>query len=272
MNACNGLFYYPTRVAYSRPEEQPTRCEQVAFASGDGTRLHGWLLHPAGGAAAEGTVLFFHGNAQNLSSHVNFVNWMPIEGFRVFIFDYRGYGRSEGKPAREGIHQDCLAAIAYLRGRSDIDATRLLVFGQSLGGACGLAALGEGIAEQGEEFRRGIRGIAVESSFHSYRGIANTVLGGTFLTWPLVWCLIGNGHSPADSIERLASIPLLVIHGDADPVVPFSQGERLFRAAPEPKEFWRVPGGGHTAALCELGPVYRPRLLAFFRECLRSGE
>ncbi len=269
MNACNGLFYYPTRTIYSRPEQQPTRSEEVWFASADGTLLHGWFLHAAGEGVPSGTVIFFHGNAQNLTSHVYFVNWLPVLGFQLFVFDYRGYGRSEGRVTRAGVHEDCIAAIDYVRGRADVDAERLLIFGQSLGGACALAALGEGIRERGAEFRRGIRGIAVESAFVSYRGMANRALGGTFLTWPLVWVLIGDAHSPAGSLEHLAPIPLLVIHGDRDRVVPFDRGEELFARAPEPKEFLRVEGGDHTSAFTMFAAVFRPRLVEFFEVCLR---
>ena len=183
---------------------------------------------------------------------------MAGRGYNVFVFDYRGYGDSEGSPERSGIIADSRAALDYIRGRKDIDGSRLLVLGQSLGGACALAALGEGSAE-------GVRAIAIDSSFLSYRGVANSVLGGTVLTKPLVWLLISPGHDPADSIGKLEGVPLLFIHGDADRLVKISNGRELFDAAPEPKRFIAVSGASHMHAL---EGSTKDELVKFFSEAL----
>ena len=258
MIGCNRLFYYPSSRQYRSPSDLSVPVEDVRFKSADGTGLHGWLLRPVEGREAVGTVVHFHGNAQNLSAHVGFVAWLAERGFNVFIFDYRGYGKSEGSPNRSGVIADSRAALDYIRGREDIDGSRLLVLGQSLGGACALAALGEGSTE-------GVRAIAIDSSFLSYRQVANSVLGGTVLTKPLVWLLISPGHDPADSIGKLEGIPLLFIHGDADRLVKISNGRELFDAAPEPKRFLTVAGAAHLHAI--EGPV-RDELVKFFSESL----
>ena len=107
--------------------------EPVHFASEDGTGLYGWFLPARGEAAA--TVLFLHGNAENISTHIASVAWLPARGFNVFLFDYRGYGASGGKPTLAGAQHDTEAAMQVLLLRADIDRSRIVVFGQSLGGA-----------------------------------------------------------------------------------------------------------------------------------------
>ena len=258
MIGCNRLFYYPSARQYSTPSDLAVPVEEVEFKSADGTSLHGWLLRPPGGREALGTVVHFHGNAQNLSSHVRFVDWLAERGYNVFVLDYRGYGRSGGSPKRAGVIADSRAALEYIRGRKDIDASRLLVLGQSLGGACALAALGEGSTE-------GVRAIAIDSAFLSYRQVANSVLGGTVLTRPLVALLISREHDPEDTIARLAGIPLLFIHGDRDGIVPLSNGQALFEAAPEPKKFLLVPGARHMHAI---EGETKDELVKFFAESL----
>lgn len=260
---CGGVFYQPDSYEYRRLDPMHAPMEDVTFPSRDGTRLHAWLLNAPGGGSAKGTVIHFHGNAQNLTGHVSFVDWLPACGFNVFSFDYRGYGTSEGSPTRSGIHQDGLAALDYVRGRNDVDRDKLLIFGQSLGGACALAAVGEGD-------QSGIRGVAVESTFYSYQSVANEKLGGTFFTYPLVWLLISNRHSPKASVAKISPIPLLVIHGDADEVVSIGQGRALFDAAEDPKQFWEVPGGGHTPAMER--DEYRSKLVSYFEECLNPRK
>lgn len=213
-------------------------------------------------ASGGGTVIHYHGNGRNLTAHVGHVDWLPAAGYDVFLFDYRGYGRSHGAPGRDGVHADAQAALRYVRSRDDVDPDRILALGQSLGGAVCLAALGEGD-------RTGVRGIAVDSTFLEYRSVANSRLGGTFLTYPLVWLLVSGDHDPADSIGELAGTPLLVMHGDADRTVPMSEGEAVFAAASEPKEIVRHADGYHTRFLQTTAG--RQRLLRFFSECL-SGQ
>lgn len=179
----------------------------------------------------------------------------------MFVFDYRGYGESAGSPSRDGVFADAGAALDYVRARPDVDARRLLVFGQSLGGAIATAALGEhGTA--------GVRGFAVDSTFGSYIAMGNAVLGGTFLTWPFAWLLLSDAHAPEQSVANIAPVPMLFLHSTHDPVVPISQGRRLFDAAGEPKQFVELAEAGHTVATyTERG---RAQLVAFFERCLAA--
>lgn len=262
-------FYWPSDKWYNDPADHGLAYENVTFNSPDGTPLHAWFL-PAQPGPPVGTVIYFHGNAQNLTAHFQAVSYMPGEQFNVFIFDYRGFGKSEGTPSRQGIHEDCVAALDYIATRQDVDPARLVAFGQSLGGACGLAAIGE------TDPRR-VRGIAVESTFGNYRAVAAANMAMRPQTWllqPLVWWLVSDGHDPLDTVDRLAGTPLLVIHGDADEIVAFSQGRELFEAMPKPKRFIRHAGGGHVEATSGYPSPerekFRAELIQFFRDCLQD--
>lgn len=229
--------------------------------------LSGWYIHAVG--TPRGTVIHFHGNAQNMTAHLGFVYWLPAEGFNLFVFDYRGYGRSKGKPDRQGVFDDSVAALEYVASRKDVDRSRLLVFGQSLGGANAIAAVGA------TRFP-GIRAVAVESAFSSYRMIVREKLGQmpvlSLLKGPLSQLLIGDDHSPDKAVANIAPVPLLVIHGTADPVVPYSHGKRLFALAREPKHLWTIEGGDHTAAFAAPSSPYRERLVKFFGAAIQAGR
>ena len=147
------------------------------FKAGDGTRLHGWFL-PAAGRAL-GTILFLHGNAENVSTHIMSVRWLPARGFNVFLLDYRGYGASAGVPTQAGVQDDVDSALRTLLARPDVDPDRVVVFGQSLGGA--IAVLSRGAFRLPQH----IRALVVESAFASYRQIAREKLADFWLTWPL---------------------------------------------------------------------------------------
>lgn len=259
----NSMFYYPDHTVYDTPERHGLAYEEVTFASRDGTRLSGWFIPSVG--AARGTVVHFHGNAQNMTSHFAFVSWLPHQGFNLFVFDYRGYGKSAGKPERTGVYEDCLAALDYITTRSGIDHDRLLVFGQSLGGANAIAALGSSP-------RKNVRAVVIDSAFSSYRRIVRDKIGEmpllSLIRYPLSYLLISDGLSPEQHIASLAPTPLLIVHGTADSVIPYHHGKRLFELAGEPKQLWTVDGGGHTSAFMDPSGGYRQRLVGFFTGAL----
>jgi pimeloyl-ACP methyl ester carboxylesterase len=163
------FFFYPDSTRYTTPEQFGLKAEDVTLTAADGAHLHAWFL-PASGAA-KATVLHLHGNAANVSNHLPLVAWLPARGYHVLMLDYRGFGRSQGRPSLDGIVDDALAALAYLRTRSDVDPTRLVVFGQSIGGATALRMLARDAA--------GVRLAIIDSSFPSYRGIARDATAGS---------------------------------------------------------------------------------------------
>jgi fermentation-respiration switch protein FrsA (DUF1100 family) len=261
---CAGrLLYHPTQQVYQTPSDHRLNYEEVSFTSRDGTSLAGWFI-PAIGEAS-GTVIHFHGNAQNMTSHFSFVSWLPRERFNLFVFDYRGYGQSEGTPSRRGVYEDSVAAIQYAASRDDVDASKLLIFGQSLGGANAIAAVARNSFE-------GIRAVVIDSTFYSYRSIVRDKLGDLpvvwLLKWPLSFVMIGNGYSPGPVVDRIAPVPLLLIHGTSDRIIPYHHGHWLFEEAKEPKQLWTVKKGGHTAALSSHRKLYCKKLADYFRKAV----
>ena len=241
-----GMFFYPDRVEYTRPGEFGLPHEDVSIATADGSRLHGWWL-PARGAA-RGTVLHLHGNAANVSNHLPLVAWLPPAGFNVLMLDYRGFGRSESKPTLEGIVEDALAALRYLRGRAGIDAQRLIVIGQSIGGATALRMLAQDHA--------GVRLAVIDSAFASYRGIARDAALQSVVLAPLLPlalpALPAAARDPVAALDRVG-VPLLFVCGTGDEVIPPRHTERLYAAAREPKRIIRVEGALHLEALLRGG-------------------
>jgi hypothetical protein len=263
LTGCTGVFFQPHHIEVRTPDKLGLNYEDVYFESGDGVHLHGWFL-PAQ-APAQGTIFFLHGNAENISTHIGAVYWLPNQHFNVFIFDYRGYGFSEGAPSLPGAIADVESAFKWLLARKDIDPKRIVVFGQSLGGS--LATYFTATTPH----RSSIRALVIESAFSSYRDIAREKLASFWLTWPLQYPLswtVEDDASPIRVIGKVSPIPLLVIHGDADSIVPIVHGRRLYDAAGEPKEFWTVAGGNHIDAFRHVG--YHERFVNYLRKMLEK--
>jgi fermentation-respiration switch protein FrsA (DUF1100 family) len=232
------------------------------FPSLDGTRITG-IFFKSQTQPVKGTVVHLHGNGANITLQWGFSAWLVRQGFNVFVLDYRGYGASQGKPSERGAVEDAIAALRYLRGRPDVDAARLVVLGQSLGGAVAVAA----VAAAPE----GVKALAVESAFSSYRAIVREKLGEFWLTWPLQWplsLLISDRYRPATQARYLPAIPLLVIHGTDDATVSYREGLRLYQAARQPKQLWTIAGGDHVQAFTIFRAQYRAPLVSFFEAAL----
>ena len=265
LTGCTQLFFQPLRPHLHAPSELGVSHQDVYFDTRDGVRLHGWFL-PAQGAA-RGTVLFFHGNAENISTHIASVYWLPAQGYNVLLPDYRGYGLSAGTPTLAGLLEDIDSTVRYALTRPDVDPTRLVILGQSLGGALATDYVAR------SEYRANIRALVVDSAFSSFRGITREKLSAFWLTWPLAWPLgltIDDDHSAIKSVARVSPIPLLVIHGEDDGIVPPEHGQRLYDVAQAPKELWRVPAAGHIQALRL--PAYRARFVRYLNERMGSRD
>lgn len=260
---CNGVFFQPNDRFYYHPHQFGLSHRELRFQSADGTRLHGWFLPAVGPSKA--TIIFFHGNAANISNHIYAVRWLPRAGYDVLLFDYRGYGQSEGEPDRPGAISDGAAAIGLARRMAGGDSHPLIVYGQSLGGALAVNAL----AEAGTE---GVRALILESTFASYQEAARLIMDGAWITWPFqypfAYLFFTDDQSPLDAMQAIAGVPALVIHREGDRTVPFAAGQALFDALPNPdKTFWAVPGGGHIVTFAQPG-AWRAKLTAWIGQRL----
>jgi fermentation-respiration switch protein FrsA (DUF1100 family) len=240
---CTGLIFQPMRELIRTPDEIGLDYREIELEAADGVRLHGWLL-PAT-PPRRGSVLFLHGNAQNISTHIASVAWLPAEGFDVLLFDYRGYGRSGGNPSLSGLQLDFEAALDALLARPETTSAPVVVFGQSLGGALAITALAD--SPQREQ----VRALIVEGAFTGYRALAREKLSDFWLTWPLqvpLGLAIDDRYRPIDAIGELAPMPVLIVHGEEDRVIPPDHAIALYEAARPPKSLWLVPGAGHIQA------------------------
>ncbi len=262
----NSLFYFPDQYNYEPHLKQPIAHEDVWMRSTDGAGLFGWWMKAQG--APKATVVFLHGNAQNLTAHAAYVDWLPAAGYNVLIVDYRGYGLSAGQPTREGVLADAGAAYAYARTRADGTPERMILFGQSLGGANALTLAGR-------EKLPGLKAVVADSAFSNYGRIGREkllkipVLG--WLLWPFSPLLVTGGLSPDLTVQNIAPVPLLLIAGDKDGIVPATHSQRLYEKAGAPRLLWSVPDAAHTEAFGRLRSTYAPRLLSFFDYAL-SGD
>lgn len=265
-SACSNMVFQPEKRYFLNPAKVEQgldiKIENVYFKSSDGTQLHGWFL-PNRVGKKKGTIMFLHGNAQNISAHIRFVWWLPRHGYDVFMPDYRGYGRSEGEAELDGVHLDVQSAMAALLARKDIHPTNLVLYGHSLGGALSITSLAD------SKYRDRFRLLIVENSFTSYRTAAREVLGKFWLTWlfqyPLSWT-VRDDYQPVEAIPRISPIPILLVHGDADPVIAPYHGGELFAAAKEPKEFWLISGADHNSLD---SPQQHERLLQYLDKILK---
>lgn len=254
LSGCGRLFFYPEKELLRTPADIGVAYQDVSFSSLDGTQLHGWFLPASGTARA--TIVFFHGNAENISSHVGAVFWLPAQGYNVFVWDYRGFGQSEGKPDIQGVNRDAQAALDYVASRNDVDPDRLVLFGQSIGAAIALYSAAT--------TKLPIRTVVAESAFTSYPAIMREKMSESLLTWPLQWLSVAvtSQYDPLGAVKAIHA-PVLLIHGDKDKIIPIHHARELFAAANQPRQLWIVKGGGHISAFAPTRLEYRKRFTRY---------
>lgn len=275
MSGCmERLFYYPQPGA-TPPPRHLSGAESVWFNSKDGTRLHGWFIparpaeEPVSQTASDPkspTILHVHGNAGNILSHIWFTEYLPAAGFNLFIFDFRGYGQSEGRArSRRPLIEDTDAALEYLLARREVDPDRIGVYGQSLGGAIALNVMAD---------RAQISAAVIESSFASWRDMAACAIGGGHapgvLCRALAALLIPDTCRPDRAIARI-SRPILLIHGDADSIIPVEHSRQLAAASNGSATLVELPGGDHNS-LRDSHPHVEQLVIEFFNNHLRPAQ
>jgi len=239
-------LYIPSRGYEATPKDAGIPYEEVVFESGDGTRLAGWL------SAADGplTLVVFHGNAGNISHRLDKLRLFRGLGLSVLLFDYRGYGRSEGSPTESGTYLDGLAAVDFL-SRRGVPPERVAYYGESLGCAVALETA----------LRRPPAALILDSGFTS-----TVDMGKAIFPFLPVKLMVRYKYDNIAKIPRLKA-PLLVLHSPEDDIVPFSMGRRLFEAAPEPKRFFETRGD-HNEGFLQT-PGYAESMKKFLAEHVR---
>lgn len=254
--SCSHLFYQPSRYKYADPAQYQLKYEDVYFHSRDGVKLHGWFF-PAQGKA-KGTVVHFHGNAQNLSSHFFSLVWLPAQGYNYFIFDYRGYGASEGSPTQATIHLDALSAIDKADElRKTHGGGKLVVYGQSLGSVISARAVSD--YDQSK-----IALLVQDSPFYSYKMIAFDRLIDVWFLIPLAplgFALVSDEYASWPVLQKI-KVPTLIITGDKDEITPSRYGRTIFKhIGASQKWWWRSPDAAHINAFFVEDGKYRRQLI-----------
>ena len=236
--------FFPDKTIEGTPTDFGLPYEDIWFESEDGVRLHGWLI-PA--STPSHLLLFCHGNAGNISHRLENIRLLHQRGINVFIFDYRGYGRSQGRISEKGFYLDSEAANQVARNWTDQHKAKLVIFGRSLGG---IAATHLGAAQVCD-------GLILESTFTNMGAMARSL-------YPLPFTdrLLGHRLNAMGKISRIR-VPVIFFHGDQDGTVPIQLGRQLYEAAPEPKEFVTLPGAGHNDTYIVGGQAYFNKIEVF---------
>lgn len=214
--------------------------ESVVFTSKSGNKLHGWFIQPKD-KKADITLLHFHGNAGNLLYQFQTMTPLAAKGFQIFMFDYSGFGFSEGKATRENVRLDANSALDYVKSRQEIQGTKLVIYGQSLGGHLS--------AVVGNDRQAEIDGLVIEGAFSSHHDVAAYMVRRIALVGGLARIMVKNGYSAKRSIQTFKK-PLLVIHSTEDEVIPEYMGKKIYKKANTQKEFYEI----NKCHIC--GPIY----------------
>lgn len=245
-----GMIFFPYRDLDATPADWGYAYQDVSIVSDDDVALHGWYIpHPQ----ARRVVLFFHGNAGNISHRGDSIGIFHRLGLNVLIVDYRGYGRSQGSPSEPGLYRDAAASWRYLTGTRGFDPGQIVVFGRSLGGA--VAAQLAATVEPGA--------LILESTLSSARDFARSV-------FPLLSRLVVVRYD-FDTVDSVRQVhcPVLVLHSREDEIMPFALGEKVFEAA-NPPRFLVELQGDHNGGFLQSRPAYERELRVFIDRALAA--
>ncbi|MDD5644328.1 MAG: alpha/beta hydrolase [bacterium] len=239
-------IFYPDKRISAAPSDFGLKYEDLTFYSQDDKKLNGWFI-PADRSAA--TVIYCHGNAGNISHRIDIAKLLNSMGFNVFLFDYRGYGRSKGIPGEKGLYLDAEAAYDYLIMRNDANKDKIILYGESLGGS----------AAYNLALKRDVSAVITFGAFASIADMADIA----FPKIPLKYFIT----MKFDNISKAKAVkcPKLIMHSTDDTTVPFEQAERLFESASEPKEFFKT-SGGHTNEAILNNPLSAEKIKQFITQ------
>jgi len=237
------MVFFPTRSINETPRNWGLKYEDVFLRTADNIQLHGWYIpHPN----AKLTLLFFHGNAGNITHRGDSIKIFHRLGFNVFIPDYRGYGRSEGKPSEIGVYEDAHSAWHYLLSARGQQRENIIIFGRSLGGAVA--------TNLAMDVQPGA--LILESVFSSARDMAKSSLPG------LSHVIFLRFKFDLISMIKQVHCPLLVMHSLDDEIIPYKLGKKVFLAANSPKILMQLQGS-HNIGFLQSQPNYEHNLENF---------
>lgn len=249
-----GFIYFPEKHLIATPADIDLPYEDLYLTTQDGLKINAWFVPFA---KSQRTLLWFHGNAGNIGNRVDLLNLLHRKlKSNVFIIDYRGYGLSEGEISEAGTKADARAAYDYLLSRHDVNPRKIVLFGRSLGAAIAI--------DLATDLEHGA--LILEAPFTSIREMAKKNF--PFLPTSMLLKTRYDSLSKIDSVK----LPLLILHGDQDQVVPFSQGQALFEAANQPKTFYTIPGAGHNDSYVVGGRGYFVALRDFLERTLKENH
>jgi fermentation-respiration switch protein FrsA (DUF1100 family) len=248
--------------------------EDVSFTSEDGIALKGWFIKPSHPRDRSPAIIICHGLGANMSDFTELAVSLAHRGYFVLLFDFRAHGQSGGKRTSLGYleQKDVRAAYGYLRGRREIEAKRIGIYGFSLGGATAILSAAKTSA---------FAAVVADSAFTSLRDQAREAITGfyhlpafpflplTVFGYSLYFQTSIDAVSPVAEIAKISPVPILIIAGEGDRLIPADNGRRLYAAARDPRELWLIPGAGHGGTLAAAGSEYEKRVGEFFDRNLK---
>jgi alpha-beta hydrolase superfamily lysophospholipase len=229
--SCSNLLFVPIKQYPVTPENAEILYEDIFIEAEDGITVHGWKMHADDKTA--GTIIFFHGNGDNVSTQMPNTFWLAKEGYDLYVFDYREYGQSQGKADLDATINDMELMIGHVADQLP-DDEKMIVMGHSLGGAMSIYAVAH------SAYRDKIEALITVEAFSDYHDVAQEALSKSWITWLFQWPLsftIDNGYRPLDSIGLISPIPVAIFHSESDEMIQIYHAEALYEAAKEPKEF-----------------------------------
>ena len=242
-------IYHPSKTIERSPQDIGLKYEDVNLKTDDGVQINGWFIPHK---LPTVTILFCHGNAGNDSDRLDTIQFFHSLNLNVFIFDYRGYGKSQGKPTEIGTYKDTMSAYRYLEARNDIDTSKIIFYGESLGGAMAIE-----LATKTKP-----AGVIINSTFTSVPDMSKEIY-----PWLPIQKLIKYRY---DSLSKIKAVqcPILIMHSKQDDIVPYHHGRKLFDAANQPKEFLDLKGV-HWESVTVNSDYLREPLMKFIQLCAK---
>ncbi|MFC3150089.1 alpha/beta hydrolase [Litoribrevibacter euphylliae] len=249
------LYFHPSTQYFNDPKDYGISYEAVTLETPDGVQLENWLFHAEG--ELKGRIVFFHGNAENISTHFGSVHWLPKAGYEVFLVDYRGFGKSSGVPVLPDVLSDMQVSYEWMQRRASVDNKPIYVLGQSIGAALSVMAIAN--MESQPDC------VVLDAGFGSFQDMARISFQRSWLFWlfayPASW-LLPSDLEPEDYADKL-KMPVLQFHSPNDQVIPYDQGVALSRHFEQLS--WVDSSGLHIATFNL--QKYRNVLLDFYQTC-----